>query len=894
MRRLLTPAGRVALRRVLGKDLALALACALGIVAVLAGTAPGRADATPSRPTPYARAMAAANASDDSLTLRKTLTRTYYADGEEQTDTRDVTVTVDKHTDLQSRERISIAWSGAHPSGGRVPNPFGENGMGQEYPVVVLECRGRDDASLPAAQRLSQRTCWTATSGQRSQSASANQAVWLKDARADAADLAEVSGIDRADVPAGCPIQDGTAYHITPFVAASKSGGSGTVYPACSTDTMPPEATAASVDPPNEVAAFTGVDGKGGVNVEVRTSIENESLGCSASVPCSLVVIPIMGISCSVKYGPCNSTGFYEPGSQSDGTMAAAAVSPLYWWSASNWDQRFVIPLDFAPPPNTCSLLGSGSPVPFYGSELLSQAALQWAPAYCLNSKRFNWQFNTMPDDAALAQMNAGGSIAAEVTGRGSDPSASVAFAPTAVSGWGIGFAIDKPGNAGEQTALRLNPRLLAKLMTESYPGSNMVREGHPGLGDNPLSLNLDPEFQALNPGLDDSRFTEAASTLMSLSGGSDVIRQLTSYIAADPDATAFLKGQPDPWGMKVNPFYKGVALPVATWPLLDTWTPTATGSDCLDSNRAPYMPRIAAPVSDMRLISTALLLNWPQVATKCTYLGAGQFKIGRQDPQGLGNRFMLGLVTLADARRYGLNVAELQTKPRTGGAKDVASATFVAPSDASFAAAVGLMRQSGKLQPFTLAVKDVRSSATAYPGTMVVHTAAKTRGGLSSANARIVADFISVATSEGQRVGRGNGELPTGYLPLTDSGATRKLLIAARQARAAILAPAAATSGTPTATASASASASPTPAGGGRGTGTGPVAPVAAPGAATPTAAAPSAAAPVLQAGSTYKTAAVSSRLGGGLLPLLLLAGLAAGLVTALTRIALRLKGLR
>ena len=853
--------------RAIRRDLALALACALGMLVVGTGLVPDRA--------------VAAGGSDDSLTLSHTLTRTWFPGGTETTEHRDVTVRVDRHTNLQTRERINVSWSGAHPSGGRAANPYGAGGMGQEYPVLILECRGRDDASLPEDQQLKPSTCWTASVGERTQSASRDQAVWLKDREAAAGDLGDVSGIDRTEVPSSCGIQPGTAYHITPFQGAATATGGGTFYASCSTDTMAPETTVAGADPPNEIAAFTGTDGTGSVNVEVRTDIENESLGCSDRVPCSLVVLPIMGISCVDASAPCNDRDVYAPGEPANDTqgMGAAAVTAYYWWSASNWNQKFVIPLDFAPPPNTCDLLGSGAPVPFYGSELLSQAALQWAPAYCLNRSRFNWQFNTMPDDAALAQMNNGSTIAAEVTSRGSDTNQSVAYAPSAVSGWAIAFDIDRPDKS-EQTTLRLNARLLAKLLTESYPGTTMVRRNHGGLDSNPLSLNLDPEFKALNPGLDSTRFTEAAATLMSISGGSDVMRQLTSYIATDPDAAAFVKGQADPWGMKVNPFYRGLSLPVSTWPLLDTWVPAQGTNDCLDRNPAPYMPRVAAPVSDMRLIATALVLNWPYVNTKCTLTGPNQYKIGRVDPQGLGDRFILGLVTLADARRYGLRVASLQTR----------QGSFVAPTSSSLGAAVGLMRQSGALQPFTLPMREALTSGTAYPGTMVVHTAAKAHGGLSASDAKTVAQFISVSTSEGQVPGRDNGELPDGYLPLTDPSA-KKLLVAAQQARAAILATAPATPSTsPPPSSGPSATASPTtvPV-------SGPVAPTppTVPGAAVPAVAPSAAAVPALSA-ETYRTRAVSSALGGGLLPLLLFCGLGAGLVTALTRVTLRLKGLR
>ena len=63
-----------------------------------------------------------------------------------------VTVTADHTRDLRGRQRITIGWSGAQPSAGRASNPYGENGLQQEYPVVILQCRGTDDPTLPVAE----------------------------------------------------------------------------------------------------------------------------------------------------------------------------------------------------------------------------------------------------------------------------------------------------------------------------------------------------------------------------------------------------------------------------------------------------------------------------------------------------------------------------------------------------------------------------------------------------------------------------------------------------------------------------------------------------------------------------------------------------------------------
>ena len=93
------------------------------------------------------------------------------------------------------------------------------------------------------------------------------------------------------------------ATHLTPFISAK-----GKVYDACDVNNMPPEAGADSAFPPAEIASFTDADGKGSVQFEVRTDVENESLGCNDHVKCSIVVVPITGISCDQASAPLSST----------------------------------------------------------------------------------------------------------------------------------------------------------------------------------------------------------------------------------------------------------------------------------------------------------------------------------------------------------------------------------------------------------------------------------------------------------------------------------------------------------------------------------------------------------------------------------------------------------
>ena len=200
-----------------------------------------------------------------------------------------------------------------------------------------------------------------------------------------------------------------------------------------------------------------------------------------------------------------------------------------------------------------------------------------------------------------------------------------------------------------------------------------------------------DPEFMALNPGLSQIS-QEAGASLLSLANDSDIIQQLTDWIDHDDAAMDFINGKADPWGMKVNPSYKKIKLPRSEWPLLDTFVPT-TNNTCRQANPDVYFSQLAAPVTTLRKVSDALLDGWPNVQTRCDFdQVSNTFKLGRIDRQSYGARFMLGVVSLGDAARFGLHTAALQTK----------KGTYVGPDDGSLAAAVDLMepqqpRKEGK-----------------------------------------------------------------------------------------------------------------------------------------------------------------------------------------------------
>lgn len=782
----------------------------------------------------------------------RTITREMVqADGSTATvDTRTVTVDVDLTTQLQDRERIRVSWTGAHPTGGRTSDPFGANGLGQEYPVVILLCRGVEN---PAGDQeaISPETCWTTSRNERNGSQSAPNAVWAHDLYADPAYVAVGGSAD--PWPVACE-PDSALFRnlLVPFRAAN-----GTVYWQCTpngTDpatgapyvtTAPEQATDAAL-PANDVFASTAPDGTGDMLFEVRTDEVNESLGCSDQVDCSLVVIPIMGISCKDQDSLCRKTGIWAPGTlRSDvGDGYDYAVSGDFWWSASNWRNRFSVPLDFAPPPDVCDLLDDRAPVSFYGSELLNQASLQWAPAYCLDETRFKFRHNRSSEALARRQLGTADAVAAFVSDPVSNAQLPVAYAPTAVTGFGIGFVADKADNAGEVTALRLTPRLVAKLLTESYPATpglqsshcdvsgdadvevlpsgdvpardalklpladgaceirstyvrvekldgvdtdveyTTIAEGTLDLVDNPLTITADPEFTALNPDVP-ARRQVSASVLLTLSEDSDVVQAMTSWIAHDPKAMAFIAGEPDENGMRVNGYYKGLSLPLGDWPLLDQYVEPTTAACLLSlAGSTPKLQLYASPVNTLRKTSEALLEAWPYSQVSASNQGAGTPCKWDRPRLAYGARFMLSLVPLGDADRLGLRVAALSRSSDAG-------ATFQSPTDETMGAAMAAFSQDGPGGLFT--ADYTAMPATAYPGTMVVSTAALDSAppapfkALSAADAARVAEFIRVSTTEGQVAGRGNGELPEGYLPIEPTGATAKLYDAAQLSATAI-----------------------------------------------------------------------------------------------------------
>jgi hypothetical protein len=714
--------------------------------------------------------------SAQSFTKTETVTRQFLVNGTEQVvDKRTVTLDVSQVNDLRGRQEVVVSWSGAHPTGGIVADQNSIDAQQEEYPFVILECRGVDSDNVPPAEQLSPETCWTQSWSERYQDTFQTlYPPYRLDQYASAAGRQQVVGAP-ATLPTACAYLPAPTQHWVPFVAAS-----GEVYyggPAGCAG-QPPESQnvgGTTNFPSNETFGVTGLDGKGSTDFDIWTSAENASLGCSDTVPCSLVAVPIMGISCSPSVGSapadlaaCEETGAFAPGQLVDPQgQEDLTVSGSLWWSPSNWRNRISVPLTFAVPASACNVVGAKNSVLIYGSELLIQATGQWAPHFCLDPKLFTF-VHVQTGEPEARNLLASGGIDAAFT---SDPQAGgygrpVVQAPVAVTGFSISYVIDG-ANGQPYTHLRLTPLLLAKLLTESYPAELPVQEEDPALSHNPLNITLDPEFEALNPGITQGvDATEAASEIVALSSDSDVMEALTTYINDNAQARAWLDGQPDAWGMVVNPAYKGIKLPVDQWPLLSTFEPTAyyqsDTNDCLYHSPVPYLPLVAAPLATLEEISESMQFDIANSTTVCsqidgTSVGEKLVALGRQT---VGYRFLIGITPLADDYRYQLQAAALQTTP----------GHFVAPTDASLGAAASFLtpdETTGTWDvPYAQLASDPKADA-AYPGTMVVYAAVPTTG-LTSQSAGDYAQLLRFAAGAGQQPGYGVGQLPPGYLPMT------------------------------------------------------------------------------------------------------------------------------
>jgi hypothetical protein len=771
-------------------------------------------------------------------------------------DKRTVSLSVDTTRNLANQQEINVSWTGAHPTGGITSavaggDPNGPSSEYQEYPMVLLQCHGTGSSKTSLSQQIQPKDCWTTTPQERFFTPASGDyefPPWRLDRYATAADQRNLSVGAPSPEPSACSGLYFSSFanywlpYVTPDGKTYRVGPSGCAG-------MPNEMNDLGYGgllPDNETYAITNVDGRGTSEFDVWTSQTNLDLGCSQSVRCALVAVPIMGISCdpAAKSMPaddqptgtqeqqaaaeCEETGAFAAGQPApQGSSGPSGEQDLtvtgeLWWAASNWRNRFVVPLTFAPPSNECASISSSRNVAIYGSEFVDQAMEQWQPHFCLNKKLFSLSYESEDEPEALTTLQSGAPVSSSVeaaltTDQPSPPAGSknafpepVVHAPVADTGFAISFVIDNDVTHQPVTTLNLDPRLLAKLLTESYLGDTIMENdpelqhacpgvpitgSSPPMCTNPVNITDDPEFQALNPGIPETNALQVTSSfLLMLQGNADLTYALTSYIESNPAARAWLSGKPDPWGMVVNSAYKGInkMMPTYTWPLLSTYVPQTWVKEpsegpglCYSEDPSPALPLFDDPQPNLLDISEDLQFYQSQVQNTCggltTSVLPGATYLTNQGQETVGYRFMIGATTLADAERYGLDTASLLTYTKPGTPTDFTSAagmTFTKPTTTSLRAAAALLRMDKPAHdwtfPYSLYTSNSKKAAGAYPGSMLVYADVPTadlpivRSSGKSLDAEDYAAFVKFAATSGQKPGGGVGELPAGYLPMT------------------------------------------------------------------------------------------------------------------------------
>lgn len=548
----------------------------------------------------------------------------------------------------------------------------------------------------------------------------------------------------------------------------------------------------------NEIAATkTRFNGLGAELFEVATGVEQSGLGCGQklvpfgggeprSPKCWLVIVP-RGEAALEHEG----TGLPAVG--------AVMTSPL---AAHSWENRIAVPLEFRPLESVCDFSQDARQIA--GSELAALAVSSWQPKVCATPGAAAYTFAAIGDARARQQLlgKAFGSPGMAVVSRPIDPSLvdpddPVLYAPLSVSATVIGFNVERapksgPGFPASEEDIRgvrvaeinFTPRLVAKLLTQSYTAQVDINGPAPyeWSKTNPRHLAEDPDFQQFNREFSILLAPSAKnfSGLIMPAGNFDHAQRLWEYVLADPEARAWLDGEVDSWGMKVNPAYatkassnsSAVAFgdpPPERFPKSDSHCHQA--APLIPEGSPPGTPAIIPPVicgTDWLPYSSSL-----QDAARRTRVGDDGAKTvlngqaltadkiwSRDGPQKLGSRSILSLTDTASAERYGLQMAKLSRAGDNGSDRK-----FVAPDVQGMIAAGPAMAPRAEPQ---VVEPDPKSQVVgAYPLTHLTY-AAITPLSLPDKERQDYAAFVEYAAGPGQDPGPRSGQLPRGYAPLS------------------------------------------------------------------------------------------------------------------------------
>jgi hypothetical protein len=580
----------------------------------------------------------------------------------------------------------------------------------------------------------------------------------------------------------------------------------------------------------NEIySASTASDGRGAELFQLNTGVESTGLGCGKQVQpladgskkrpqCWIVVVPrgtafdenqaALGAGDCPNPVPDDTPEPLAPGEYKTATCRLIAdqrgviTSPL---SPAAWANRIAIPIDFKPIDNACAFADDERRL--VGNETAQTAISSWQPVLCAGGELPPYSYVVVGDPSARQQFSAPvgapgmAVVSSPLSTSAADPANPVVYAPVSASGIVIGFNVERTPTAnasdvkllapaaanviaGVRVAeINLTPRLVAKLLTQSY--ADQVRIGattpnYDWLPDNPNHMSNDPDFLRFNP---EFQILDTASRtfggLQLPSGNTDAARQVWQWVLADPEASAWLSGQPDEWGMKVNSAYATVASANSTGAAFADPMPTSFPKADPYCYQGPQQGALAGVPLFLppKLCGT----DWMPYnrgfvdGARIARFGDDAAKINRNDfalspdqvwkrdaPQRPGSRVVLSITDTPSASRFGLQMARLSRAGDNG-----ADRAFIAPNSTALSAGVAAMRSN--TEAAVLEPDPTVSAPGAYPLTSLSYAAIKPLS-LDAAARSDYAAFLEYAAGPGQTTGPNPGQLPVGYVPLPTS----------------------------------------------------------------------------------------------------------------------------
>ncbi|MFE2727825.1 hypothetical protein [Kitasatospora sp. NPDC059327] len=540
----------------------------------------------------------------------------------------------------------------------------------------------------------------------------------------------------------------------------------------------PAEGTTTPDFPSNMAIAPTGTDGSGATSIEVWTATQSPSLGCDATHPCSLVIEPNYGGDTQDPYKARNGAvdctdhlsdvdGFFN--TASDGGLEAYAGA----WEGNQyagfqvgeqcaWDKRTVVPLSFSPTAADCD--NRAADFKAAGLEMANRAVQQWRTGFCLASSPLAFQYSSSGGEpqarAAFLGGSAGVDVALTAYPDTATPARPYVYAPLATTGISVVFLVDDPDTGRQFQQMKLTPRLMAKLLTQSYapPGSPVE-----SVNGNPSCIFADRDFLQFNqlPATSGLKWPTACAPATFeptiVGGTTDLIYQLTSWIVSDPEAVRFLDGEEDPWGMQVNSFYRRGAysgFPVDAIQPQDFTGPTDASEAAKHARQYEWNPVLGGLTQVLRTIleNRSTCQQWMADPATGNHL--------KCDPMARGDRKLFAVMDSAQAKAFSLPEAALRNP----------AGSFVSPSTNGFQSAVGDMPTDAatgtQLLPYGVADTAFSRDTQAYPLTTVQYAMVPTGGVADKAAA--ISRFLTTVANSGQVYGMEPGKLAPGFLSLT------------------------------------------------------------------------------------------------------------------------------